>query len=430
MADYIKREKEQEQSEDPCRAAAQKIMDAVARSAAEAERQGKPVAQDIMKNPNLERWAKTVSDGELLENKVADSNGSTANIIGAMDGFFKSPAFLHWKAQGKVGATHEYAIPGGLRGQSVRAVAMGQMETKAAQVATVTDIRPVLATDYIQGFVPQGVRQTRVRDLFTVLPTDAGAIKYLRETGFTNAAAAKSESTDPSSPSSFAASTITNTLQTATIQTLGHYIRFPQELMEDVSLLTSYLQARMESGLDDEEDRQLLHGSGTGADFTGLFNDSGVTEYSWSANGVSGDNRADAFLMAATAILVANYMPTGIAMSYTDWARIIKLKDSENNYLFPFAHHNEAPMGLWGLPVARSNAFTLGQGAVGAFGNPGAAYIADRMQTTVQVTDKYNDDIVKGLFTMVLRKRCCLVVSRPESFRQVSLNAAPSGSES
>lgn len=87
-------------------------------------------------------------------------------------------------------------------------------------------------------------------------------------------------------------------------------------------------------------------------------------------------------------------------------------------------------MSLWGLPVARSNAFTLGQGAVGAFGNPGAAYIADRKRMTVQVTDKYNDDVVKGLFVMVVKKRACLVVCRPESFRQVSLNAAPSGTES
>lgn len=415
-------------ADDPNRANAQKVLDAAARVAALEERKGSKVDQDILRNPNLERWADVVSKGELLA-EVQPSEGSTGNLIQAFGGFFKSQAWNHWKEQGCVGASHNYNVPGGLRAQSVRAIADGQV-SKAAQVATVTDIRPVLATDYMPGFVPQGVRQVRVRDLFTILPTTAGAGKYLRETGYTNAAATKAESTDPSSANSYSASTITNTLQTWTIQSIGHYIRFPQELMEDVPLLESYLASRMEAGVDDEEDRQILHGSGTGADFTGLFNDSSVAQWTWSTDGVSGDNRADAFLMAAVAILVANYSPTGIAMSYTDWAKIIKLKDSENNYLFPNAHHVDAPMGLWGLPVARSNAFTLGQGAVGAFGNPGAAYIVDRLQTQMQVTDKYNDDIIKGLFMMVLRKRCALVVSRPESFRQVSLNAAPSGSES
>lgn len=417
-------------ADDPNRAAAQKILDAVKRNAALAERKGHKVDQDILENPNLKRWTEATSKGDLVAPPAEHSKGSTGNLITAVGDFLHSPQFKHWVEQGMAGYSQNFNVPGGLRAQSARAIAAGQTVEKAAQVATVSDIRPVLATEYMPGIVPQGVRSTRVRDLFTVLPTSAGAIKYLRETGYSSGAATKAESTDPSSPSSYSSSTITDTLQTISIQSIGHYIRFPQELMEDVPLLESYLASRMDAGVDDEEDRQILHGSGTGADFKGLFNDTDVAEWRWSTEGVSGDNRADAFLMAATAILVANYMATGIAMSHTDWARIVKLKDSTGQYLFPQAHHVEAPMGLWGLPVARSNAFTLGQGAVGAFGNPGAAYIADRLQTQMQITDKYNDDVIKGLFIMVFRKRAALVVQRPESFRQVSLNAAPSGTES
>lgn len=415
-------------ADDPNRANADKILASVARSAEAAERKGQRVDPDIMKNPNLERWTEVVAKGELLSDSPQASKGSTGNIIAAVGEFFKSPQFTGWQERGREGASSAFLIPGGLREQSLRAV--GQTMEKASQVATVSDIRPVMATEYVQGFVPQGVRQTRVRDLFTIIPTDKGAGSYLRETGYTNAAASKAESTDPSSAYSYAASTITNTLKTWSVQSLGHYIRFPEELFEDVAMLEGYLTARMDAGLDDEEDRQILHGSGTGADFNGLFNDADVAEWKWSVDGVSGDNRADAFLTAATAILVANYMATGIAMSFTDWARIVKLKDSTGQYLFPQAHHVEAPMGLWGLPVARSNAFTLGQGAVGAFGNPGAAYIADRKKTTIQISDKYNDDVIKGLYIMVVKKRAALVVCRPESFRQVSLNAAPAGTES
>lgn len=404
---------------------AQYVEAALARGAAEAERRGQQVTPPT-ENPNAQRWLKAIANDEVLETP-GDSRGSLDNIIGSVHKFTESPQFRNWAVRGGQGQSAEFLVDGKLSDQSKRALALHE---KTVQVATVSDIRNVLATDYRPGIVAQGVRQLRVRDLFTILPTESGAIHYLRETGFTNNAGTLPENTDPDSVTAYSASRITLTQQSTTIRKIGHYIEFPRELMDDVPLLRAYLEARMENGVDDEEDDQLLHGTGVGTDVMGIFNDSGVAQWTWSSDGVSGDNRADAFLMATIAILNAKYMATGIGMSHTDWARIIKLKDSQGNYLFPQAHFANAPSSLWGLPVVHTDAFTQGQGLVGAMGNPGAAYIADRQQTVIRVTDSHASRAIQGILTMVLDKRLALIVSRPESFRQVSLNAAPSGTES
>lgn len=415
---------------DPNREAAQRILDAAKRSAATQERQGERVV-DPAKNPNLTRWTDTVAKGEVLDSS-AQNGGSTSDLLSAVAGFSSSPQFKNWISRGMQGASGEYLVPGGLRGQSERLRAASVHE-KTAHIGSVTDIRNVLATAYLPGIIPQGVRFNRIRDMFTVLPTSQGSIHYLRETAFTNNAGTIAENTDPASVSNKGQSTLTAAEQAVTIRTIAHYLEFPRQLMDDVTLLVPYLQARLEVGLDDEEDRQILHGSGTGADFNGIFNDSGVAQYTWGTDGVSGDTTADAYLMAATAIINANYMPTGIGMGYTDWARIIKRKASgSGEYMLPEVHKMNpwSSMSLWGFPVTVSPAFTLGQGLVGAMGNPACAYIADREQTVIRMTDAHASRFIANIITLLLEKRAALVVCQPGAFRQVALTAAPSGTES
>ncbi|MFI0609213.1 MAG: phage major capsid protein [Anaerolineae bacterium] len=414
----------------PNNEAAQRILDAAKRTAAEQERRGEKVT-DPAKNPNLTRWTDSVAKGKEILEPAGQNAGSTSDYHAVIAGFAESPQFKNWISRGMQGASGEYLIPGGLHGQSMRSRGADFRE-KTAHIGTVSDIRNVLATAYIPGIIAQGVRMNRIRDMFTVLPTSQGSIHYLREGTFTNNAGTIAENTDPASVSNKGQSTLAVSEQAVTIRTIAHYLEFPRQLMDDVTLLVPYLQARLEVGLDDEEDRQILHGSGTGADFNGIFNDTNVTQYTWGSDGVSGDNRADAFLMACTQIVNANYMPTGIGMGYTDWARIAKLKTSTGEYLIPEVHKMD-PLGrltLWGLPVTLSPAFTLGQGLVGAMGNPACAYIADREQTVIRMTDAHASRFIANILTLLLEKRAALIVCQPAAFRQVALTAAPSGTES
>lgn len=414
----------------PNREGAARIMEAAKISAADQERKGEKVI-DPAKNPNLARWQDTVAKGEVLDSS-AQNGGSTGDLISAVGGFAESPQFKNWIARGMQGASGEYLVPGGLRGQTERIRASGVHE-KAAHIGTVGDIRNVLATAYLPGIVAAGVRFNRIRDMFTIFPTSQGSIHYLREGSFTNNAGTIAENTDPASVTNKGQSSLSVTEQAVTIRTIAHYIEFPRQLMDDVTLLVPYLQSRLDTGLDDEEDRQILHGSGTGADFSGIFNDTSVAQYTWGTDGVSGDTTADAYLMAATAIVNANYMPTSIGMGYTDWSRIIKKKASgSGEYMLPEVHKMNpwGSMSLWGFPVTVSPAFTLGQGLVGAMGNPACAYIADREQTVIRMTDAHASRFIGNILTLLLEKRAALVVCQPAAFRQVALTAAPSGTES
>lgn len=256
-------------------------------------------------------------------------------------------------------------------------------------------------------------RELRVRDLIGAGRTNAGAVEYPKETGFTNNAAPVAETT--SKPYS----DLTFDLQNAPVRVIAHMFKISRQMLDDVPALAAYVGMRGTTGLKLVEEQQLLFGSGTGQNLHGIVPQAEGFDPQW--NGAD-DTAIDRLLQAISQAEDAEIAVNGIVLNKRDWRRIIGIKDAGGNYIAeqsPFGL--QAPM-LWNLPVVATNAMVPGQFLTGAFGE--GAQIFDRMDVEVLLSTENVDDFERNLCTVRIEERLTLATYRPEAFVTGALYAA------
>ena len=186
-----------------------------------------------------------------------------------------------------------------------------------------------------EDIVGQAKRTTRVRDLFPVRRTNAAVIEYFRQTGFTNNASTVPEYDSPDfglKPSS----SMTFVGEQAPVRTIAHWEAAHRNVLADEPQLRSIIDNELLYGLRLEEDDQILNGSGTGEDLTGILNVSGIQTYSWSSGPSTApvaDTKADAIRRASFLAFLAYYEPTGVVVHPSDFEDMELTKDSNGQYL-------------------------------------------------------------------------------------------------
>lgn len=261
------------------------------------------------------------------------------------------------------------------------------------------------AADRRPGIVEGARRTLRVRDLLRVTPTTEGSIEYIRQTGFTNAAAPVTEG--ELKPET----TMTFDLVTTTPSTIAHWTQASKQVLADVSRLQSFLDSQMRYGVQLVEDAQLLFGSGTGLNLSGLATE--ATAFSAPAR-ISLTTQAD-FIGAAIAQLRGiDHEPDGVVMHPNDWQRILQEKGSDGHYIVPGGPFSTAEPMLFQKPIALTTAmeqdsFLVGQFAVGA-------EIFEREETTVEISTEDRDNFIRNLVTVRAEERIILATYQPEAF--------------
>jgi HK97 family phage major capsid protein len=271
------------------------------------------------------------------------------------------------------------------------------------------------------------MRTKRVRDLFPSRTTTAAIIEYFRMTGFTNNAAAVSER----SGDAFGAkpqSSFTFVGQQAPVRTLAHWEAAHRNVLADEPQLRSIIDNELMYGLRLQEDAQILNGSGTGENLTGILNTSGVQTYDWSAGTYSAvdgqtDTKADAIRRAATLSFLAYYEPSGIVLNPNDWEDIELSKDGNGAYVVAVSVAMGGEQRLWRIPVVDTPAIAEGTALIGAFGT--GAQIYDRESPSIRVSEQHADFFVRNAIVILAEQRLALAVKRPESFVKVSFDGAP-----
>jgi HK97 family phage major capsid protein len=272
------------------------------------------------------------------------------------------------------------------------------------------------------------MRTKRVRDLFPSRTTTAAIIEYFRMTGFTNNAAAVAER----SGSAFGAkpqSSFTFVGEQAPVRTLAHWEAAHRNVLADEPQLRSIIDNELMYGLRLQEDAQILNGSGTGENLTGILNTSGVQTYNWSdgvysATAGMSDTKADAIRRAATLSFLAYYEPSGIVLNPNDWEDIELSKDGNGAYVVAVSVAMGGEQKLWRIPVVDTPAIAEGTALIGAFGT--GAQIYDRESPSIRISEQHADFFVRNAIVILAEQRLALAVKRPESFVKVSFDAAPS----
>jgi HK97 family phage major capsid protein len=232
---------------------------------------------------------------------------------------------------------------------------------------------------------------------------DGSALEYVKEVGFTNAAAPVAEG------AAKPGSDIQLSLVTTSAKVIAHWMKASRQILDDVAQLTSYIDERLLYGLAYVEEAQLLNGDGTGQNLNGIIPQ--ATAYSAPITVASATSIDMIRLMHLQAAL-AEFPSTGTVMHPSDWAWIELLKDTTGQYIIGNPQGGLSPT-LWGLPVVATPAMSVDKVLVGAFRL--GAQVFDRWDARVE-TGYVNDDFTKNLVTILAEERLALAVYRPESF--------------
>jgi HK97 family phage major capsid protein len=263
-------------------------------------------------------------------------------------------------------------------------------------------------------------RETHIRNFMNVGTTNSNAIEFMEELLFDNQAGPQ-YSASPSPATELVAknkSDITFDLKTVSVVTLAHYVIASRQILDDAAMLRSFIDGRLRYGLALEEDAQILYGTGSSGDMSGIMTNANIQN----AGGVAaGDTFIDHIRKAIALGRTAEYSMNGILLNPSDWAEIELTKGDDGHYVWV-----TVPAGgesrLWRVPVYETTAINAGDFLVGNWNL--AAQLWDRQSSTIRVSESHNDLFVKNGVAILAEERVALTVYRPQAFVKGSFDPA------
>lgn len=284
------------------------------------------------------------------------------------------------------------------------------IELQATTLDTSSGSGGVLITpDYQPGILPLLFKRLVVADLIAPGTTDGNLIQYMKETTFTNAAAAVAEGgTKPESTLVFATAT-------SAVRKIAHWIPVTEEMLEDFAQTRSIIDARLRLGLSLTEEDELLNGSGVAPHLLGLMNLPGLT----AAQARGADTNADAIFKQITTIsTVVFVVPDAFVINPANWQTIQLTKNAAGNYLGngPWAAPQQ-PM-LWGINGAVTPSIVANTALVGGFRSSAQTFRKGGVR--VEASNSHSDFFVKNLVAIRGEERLALAAYREAAFGKVT----------
>lgn len=316
------------------------------------------------------------------------------------------------------------------------------------QKALVTGASDTSAGAYVQndwrGFV-SGLelleRPLTMRDLVTNGTTASDTVEYAKVTAITNNAAPVAEATTAAMPTQDGTtgplvqaagggykpeSGFTTVRETAVVKTIAHWIPATKRALSDAAQVRTLIDNFLEYGLEEELEDQMVSGSGSGENFTGILNTSGTQTQAYVQVGASaaGIDLLHTTRKAKTLVrTVGRARANGYVLNPADVEKIDLIQDNNGVFYFggPISSGTASGTGLWGLPVIESEAIPEGTGLVGDFSK---AILWDREQSTISVTDSHGDFFVRNLVAILAEMRAAFGVVQPNAFVEIDLTSA------
>lgn len=216
------------------------------------------------------------------------------------------------------------------------------------------------------------------------------------------------------------------TTVTDTLKKIAGFVKFSDEMIEDLDFLVSEINTRLLYELARFEEAQLLSGNGTGTNLMGLLNRSGIqTEVRGST--AAGDSAQDTLFRAITKVQTGSGLDAdGIVMNPLDYQALRLSKDANGQYFgggfFTGPYGNGGIMEyppVWGLRTVVTPAIAQGTALVGAFGQ--AATVYRKGGVRVESTNSHANDFTSNLVTVRAEERVALAVRRPSGLVKTTI---------
>jgi hypothetical protein len=258
-------------------------------------------------------------------------------------------------------------------------------------------------------------RPLTIRDLVTTGTTTNNAIDYVIEgTQVNNAAPVTDATASSGSSGSKPESTLDFDPASTTVKTIAHWVAVPRSVLADAGQLRMYADSFLRYGVEEELEDQMMTGSGSGNNFTGIRNTSGIQSQAWDTDLLTTLRRARTKVRT-----VGRSTPTGYVLHPNDWEDIDLLQDNEGRYFFGGPSVLGQPR-LWGLPVVESEGETEGFAHVADWRR---AVLLDREQIQILMSDSHSDFFTRNLIAMLAELRAAFFVIRPSAFVEADLTA-------
>ena len=253
-------------------------------------------------------------------------------------------------------------------------------------------------------------RKLVIESLIPHIPVTAGSMSMVKETSFTNNAAVVAEAgSKPESTFEFEKYNVN-------IETVAHWTKISEQLAADAPAVQAFINTRMQYGLQNKIDQQLVTGSGTSGELAGFLKSGNYTDYSSAITVDTGDTLIDFAAKIQAAIESNNYAPQYLLLNPMDWTKLTLLKDTQKRYLLG-GPGSASQKTLWGIPVITTASVptidtsttpnTPAKYLMADF-SLGAA-ILDRQELVVDI-DRTQDDFIKNLLTIRVERRLALAI--------------------
>jgi HK97 family phage major capsid protein len=278
-----------------------------------------------------------------------------------------------------------------------------------------------------------GRKPLTLRNLVSNRRTTSDTVEFVQESSHTNAAAVVAEATSSAARTAAAntttgAVTFTNAsgggykpegswafaVVQANVKTIAEWVPVTKRALADVAQLEGLINDQLSADVAEAEENQLLNGDGSGENFTGIANTSGIQTQAFATDIFTSVRKGITKLRT-----VGRVNPTALLMNPADAEAVDLTKDGQNQYYYggPSAIGQRT---LWGVPVIESESQTAGFATLGDFTK---AVVWDREQTTVTMTDSHSDFFVRNLVAVLAEERLAFGVTRPTAFCTVDIVA-------
>jgi len=311
--------------------------------------------------------------------------------------------------------TFKSALKEALDNGAVDGIAKGNsrsasFELKADMTVAADFTGEVIPADRVPGYKFDPTRPVHVRQLLATGSTQSDVVRYVKESGYSNGAAATAEG------ATLGQSDFDMTAADANVRKIGTYFRISEEMLADTPQLTSYLSARAPEKLLEVEDAQILSGDGTGANLSGIITD--AADFDVSASGafyqsVESANEFDVIVAALNQLSLLNYSADCIMLNPTDFNKILLLKDSTNKYLKDQVYNGLQP-SFSGVKVIQNTAITAGTFLIGNFGIGTQLWV--RQGVNVEFFREDGTNVRDGFVTVRVSERVALTNYLPNAF--------------
>ena len=263
-----------------------------------------------------------------------------------------------------------------------------------------------------QGVIPGSFAPLTLRQLIPSIAVASSSVGALRELAWTNSAVEVAEAA--AKPES----AITFEPYDVTIQTIAHFIKVSNQLLADAPAVAAYIDTRLRDGLAQRVDRQLLLGTGTTPQLSGLTDAGNFVAFT----ATSGANLVESINKAKYNRWAVGEVVDTVVVNPADWAAMEVLREGAGTGAYLYGAPGTAAGGMpFGVNVVMSPFMPAGQFLIGALRS--SAIIYNRQGAVVEM-GFVNDDFTKNLVTIRAEERLGLGVDRPAGIMYGAITAA------